>query len=149
MRLKLIGFVIAGATIGSATALTLVVAAAKLSLGVHAGPHTTVEVMIVGGLQVMIAVGTAIPFAIVLSLGGRRLAVQRVALTLALLLVGGLVSVEIFGQASSGSTDFTAIETLTDDLPVLLLIGVPSLLIVMMEWWFALLALSNEPRSSH
>ena len=71
------------------------------------------------------------------------MAIQCVALTLTVLLVGGLAAVEIFGQASSGSTDFTRNQALASDLPLLPLIGLPGLLTVTIEWWIVQRAVSR------
>lgn len=143
MRLRQIAHLFVGAVVAGALAVMLVAAAVTENFGLHPGPHTNVELTIIAVLELVVAAGTAVVFAIILAVGGGRVAIRRAALMLAVLLMGGLAAVEIFGQASSGSTDFTRSQALASDLPLLLLIGLPGLLTVTIEWWIVRRAISK------
>jgi hypothetical protein len=121
--------------VSSALAALLVFSAVELNLGLRAGPHLDTELAIVFVLEVLIAVGSAIVIGIIVLAGGARVAVSLGTILLATLLVGALAGVEIFGQTASGSIDFTKSEELARDLPFLLLVGLPGLLTLMIEWW--------------
>ena len=143
MRLKKIAYLFVAAVVVGALAVVLVAVAVAENIGLHPGPHTNAELTIIAVLEFVVAAGTAVVFAIILAVGGGRVAIRRAAVTLIVLLVSGLAAVEIFGQASSGSTDFTRSQALASDLPLLLLIGLPSLLTVTIEWWIVLQAVSK------
>jgi hypothetical protein len=116
-------------------AALLVFSAVEMNLGLQAGPHLNVELVIVLVLEIMIAVGIAIVIGIIVLVGGARAAVSWTTIVLAILLVGGLAGVELFGQTAAGSIDFTKRDALARDLPLLLLIGLPSLVSLIIEWW--------------
>jgi len=121
--------------ISSALAALLVFSAIEMNLGLHAGPHLDTELAIVFVLEALIAVGSAIVIGIIVLVGGARIAVSWATILLATLLVGGLAGGEVFGQTAAGSIDFTKSEELARDLPLLLLIGLPGLVTLTIEWW--------------
>ena len=134
-RSRCIAYLGFATAISSALAALLVFSAVEMNLGLQAGPHLNTELAIVLVLEIMIAVGSAIVIGIVVLVGGARAAVSWATIVLATLLVGGLAGVELFGQTAAGSIDFTNRDELARDLPLLLLIGLPSLVSLIIEWW--------------
>ncbi len=116
-------------------AIALIAGAAQLGVGLQPGPHEQFEFVAVTVAETIVAVGTALVFTIVLAVGGKRIAIQRTAVTLAILLVVAFAAPEIFGLVTSTSAYVTVSASLTQDVPVLATVAVPGLLTIFVQWW--------------
>ena len=127
--------VVLGAVGSGLLAIVLVDGAAQLGIGLQPGPHQEFEFVAVVVAEAIVAVGTALVFTIVLAVGGKRIAIQRTAVTLAILLVVAFAAPEIFAFATSTTDYVTVNASLTQDVPVLTTVAVPGLLTIFIQWW--------------
>jgi len=145
--LRSAGTIILAAAGSSLVASVLIVAAVYLGLGISLGPHQQFEVVLLIVVQVIIALGAAAVLAIVLALGGEKVAVGLTALVLAIFLVLALGALEAFGLAAGGTTAFSLGDTVAEDGSFLGVVAIPGLLTIVIQWWSVRRSLASGPRT--
>ena len=129
------GIVVLGGIVSCLIAMVVVVGATLLGLVAQPGPHEQFEFMAVTAAEVIVAFGTALVVAIVLVAGGRQTAIRRTAVVLAVLFVAVLAAPEVFGLATTDPADVAARDDLGSLAIFLIVIGVPGLLTIFIQWW--------------
>jgi hypothetical protein len=124
-----------GSVVSVVIASLLTVGAVAAGL-IRFGPHEQTELTILVFVQVTIAVGAAVVFAIVLTSGRSRSAIGWTAVVLAGCLLVPAAILDGFGITTSSSAAFSLGDALAEDLPLLLTILGPGLLTILVEWWF-------------
>ena len=137
--------VIAAATSSGLISGTLTAVAVHLRLGISLGPHEQFELIALIVVQVIVALGTALVLAIVLAAARSQSTLASAAIVLAVVLLVALGALEVFGLTTSSGAAFSAGNAFSEDLPLLGVIAVPSLLTILIQWCFVRGHLS-EPR---
>ena len=134
-RLHTVGVVVLGAITSFLVAMGVLVGFALLGLIAQPGPHQGFEIAAVTIGMAIVAVGCSIIFAIVLAAGGRRTAITRTAITLMVLLALVLAAPAILGLVTTDPQDIEARDALGALAAYLMVIAVPGLLAILVQWW--------------
>ena len=129
------GVVAVGAVISFLVAMGVLTGAALLGLIARPGPHQGFEIAALTIGMAIVAVGSAIIFAIVLAVGGRRKAVTRTAIALIVFLALVLAAPAVLGLVMTDPTDIAAEDALGTLVAFLVVIAVPSPLAILAQWW--------------
>jgi hypothetical protein len=134
-RLHTIGAVALGAVISFLVAMGVVAGCAFLGLVAQPGPHQDFEIAAVTIGMAIVAVGCSFIFAIVLAAGGRQTAITRTAIALTILLVLVLAAPAVLGLVTTAPEDIEARDALAALATFLMVIAVPGLLAILVQWW--------------
>ena len=134
-RLRTIGVVAVGAIMSFLVAMGVLAGASLLGIIAQPGPHQGFEIAAVTIGMAIVALGSAIIFAIVLAVGGRRTAVTRTAIALMVLLALVLAAPAILGLVTTDPGDMEARDALGALAAYLVVIAVPGLLAILVQWW--------------
>ena len=133
--MRTVGVVALGAVISFLVAMGVLTGAALLGLIAQPGPHQGFEIAVVTISMAMVAVGSAIIFSIVLAVGGQRKATTRTAIALNVFLALALAAPAILGLVMTDPTDIAAEDSLRILVAFLIVIAVPGLLAILVQWW--------------
>lgn len=134
--MRTFGVVVAGGIVSYGVAIVAAGIAMLLGLVAQPGPHQQFEIVAVLAGEAAVAIGTAIVLAIVLIAGGRRTAVRRTAIVLAVLFAAALLAPLAIGLATQDSADVMARDEMVQLGIFLAAIGVPGLLAIGTQAWF-------------
>jgi hypothetical protein len=137
--------IVLAAIVSGLVAAAVVTAEVYLNLAVDAGADKefAFTALVLG--EVVVAIGTAVTFAIVVAAGGRLRALQWAAIGLVALLVSVLSAPVILGVATSDAEDIMARDALWPLAILLIAAAVPGLVAIFIQWWIARRYLFRDP----
>jgi hypothetical protein len=129
--------IVLAAIVSGLVGVAVVAAEVYLNLAVDAGADQefAFTALVLG--EVVVAIGAALTFAIVIAAGGRLRALQRTAIGLAALLVLVLSAPVILGLATSDAEDIMARDALWPLAILLVAATIAGLVAIFVQWWIA------------
>ena len=133
-RMRTARVVVLGAMISFLAATVVLAGAALVGLVAQPGPHQGFEIAAETLAMAMVAIGSAIVYAIVLAFGGRRPAVMRTTIALMAFLVLILAAPAILGMATTDPSDLAGEDELRLLVMFLTVLAIPGLLAIVAQW---------------
>jgi hypothetical protein len=124
-----------GAIASLLVAMGVLGGAMALGLIAQPGPHQVFEIAAESIGVAAVAVGTAIIFAIVLAIGGRRVAIRWTAFALLACLVLALAAPAILGLMTTDSGDVDGQDQLRLLAVFLTVIALSGVAVILVQWW--------------